>query len=464
MKRIFKLLILIVTLNYNLFGCSLCVLDIPIVSTYTEITKNSNQTNFNVRWEFNDKFTQSISMYDENQDGLFDTKELRNVQLTLEDYLKTTNYLTDIFYESKEIKYSLEKLREFRPTSTSISIKKNIIIYNFSFSLNLELKQDYLLFIQFQDMGNNFNFQFKDIVLKNYNNFKIIEPLENSANIYLYDKSEIVEAPKEKKINKTEVIKEEKNNDSFIELLSEQLGIYKTKIELLLKDIKENNSLISYFWLLLFSFLYGIIHAIGPGHGKSLVAAYFLTQDRSYIKAFNISLLIGVVHTFSAFILTLVIYYVLNVLLSNYFQDIEYIATKLSAVIIILIALSLIYKKIKSSKPNNKFSIHNPNAHSCSCSGCKTTSNDLSVVIAAGIVPCPGTVTIFIFTFGLGIYFVGFLSAIFMSLGMSLIIFIMSYLSIKIKTKSQNNNTLIRFFEYGSLVFILLLGLSLLII
>jgi ABC-type nickel/cobalt efflux system permease component RcnA len=85
------------------------------------------------------------------------------------------------------------------------------------------------------------------------------------------------------------------------------------------------------------------------------------------------------------------------------------------------------------------------------------------VIISAGIVPCPGTVTIFLFTISLGIYFVGFLSAVFMSLGMSLIIFITAYLSSKVRSTASSNQTMIKLFEYGSLVFILSLGIMLLI-
>lgn len=457
-----KKILLLLVLNIYLFSCSLCVLDVPIVNTSTKIKYDTNQTIFNVTWEFNKKFVESLSMYDTNQDKTFDTNELKEVKLTLEDYLLKTNFLTDIFYEPREVEYSLDKLRSFKSRTTDISFKDGHIFYNFKFSLNIILKKNYFLYIQYHDYGGNFNFQIKDLIIENYNKFKMIEPNENNVNIFFYKESDEIIKPKETQVKKDE-IQDIKKEQTFIEILSEQLDIYKTKIELLLKDIKENNSFISYFWLLLFSFIYGVIHAIGPGHGKSLVSAYFLNEDKSFTKAFNISLLIGVVHTFSAFILTLVIYYILNTIFTNYFTNIEYIATKISAVIIITIALYLIFKKIKTVKQNIKSSTHNSNTHSCSCGGCKTNSTDLGVILAAGIVPCPGTVTIFIFTMSLGIYFVGFLSAVFMSLGMSLIIFIMAYLSIKVKTKTSNNSFLVKLFEYGSLVFILFLGFILLL-
>ncbi|MEA3383088.1 MAG: hypothetical protein U9Q20_00235 [Campylobacterota bacterium] len=457
-----KKILLLLVLNIYLFSCSLCVLDVPIVNTSTKIKYDTNQTIFNVTWEFNKKFVESLSMYDTNQDKTFDTNELKEVKLTLEDYLLKTNFLTDIFYESRGVEYSLDKLRSFKSKTTDISFKDGHIFYNFEFNLNIVLQKNYFLYIQYHDYGGNFNFQIKDLIIENYNKFKMIEPNENNVNIFFYKESDEIIKPKETQVKKDE-IQDIKKEQTFIEILSEQLDIYKTKIELLLKDIKENNSFISYFWLLLFSFIYGVIHAIGPGHGKSLVSAYFLNEDKSFTKAFNISLLIGVVHTFSAFILTLVIYYILNTIFTNYFTNIEYIATKISAVIIITIALYLIFKKIKTVKQNIKSSTHNSNTHSCSCGGCKTNSTDLGVILAAGIVPCPGTVTIFIFTMSLGIYFVGFLSAVFMSLGMSLIIFIMAYLSIKVKTKTSNNSFLVKLFEYGSLVFILFLGFILLL-
>lgn len=124
------------------------------------------------------------------------------------------------------------------------------------------------------------------------------------------------------------------------------------------------------------------------------------------------------------------------------------------------------HKKYRAARAKEKvtFSMYKPNTPSYGCSACNTKSEDLGVILAAGVVPCPKTVTIFIFTFGLGIYYVGFLSAIFMSLGMSLVIFITAYLSIHVRKKSSSNSVLKKVLEYGSLLFILCLGLFLLFV
>lgn len=172
--------------------------------------------------------------------------------------------------------------------------------------------------------------------------------------------------------------------------------------------------------------------------------------------------------------MTLSVYYLVGVIFSGITADIEKYASRTSAVLIIFIALYLLYKKIKPKKNKLKFTIspqqsiiqpnnipHN-NRFSCSCSGCKTKSDDIMVILAAGMIPCPGTVTVFIFTMGLGIYFVGFLSAVFMSMGMAFIIFITSLISIKLKRTAKSNNFISTLLEFASLIFILLLGIILL--
>jgi ABC-type nickel/cobalt efflux system permease component RcnA len=309
------------------------------------------------------------------------------------------------------------------------------------------------------------------VVVKDYNDFLEYISFESYIHIYFYDEEDKLshatqvydEAQDEVLELGGEVIEEKEEASSFYTSLSKELEKIKKHIQVLLNDIKDTNSFTSYMWLLFFSFVYGVIHAMGPGHGKSLVSAYFLSKNASYIKALNISLLIGVVHTFSAFIITLVIYYVLGIIFLNSAANIEIYATKISAIIIILIAIYLIYKKIPKKQKIVSFSTTKPHASSCSCSGCNTHSTDIGVILAAGIIPCPGTVTIFIFTMSLGVYFVGFLSAVFMSLGMSFIIFISAFASIKLKHQTNSNETLKKVFEYGSLVFILCLGILLLV-
>jgi ABC-type nickel/cobalt efflux system permease component RcnA len=455
----FLRILFFITISINsLLGCNLCALDIPNIHLNTTIEAKKDKTDFTVTWEFDEKFISTLVQYDENQNNKFDPDEQKNIIKALEDYLKQFNYLTNIIYTKKGIKFKKKMIVQLKNISSTYDFKDDgKLTYTFNFSRDFILKDDHRLYIAFHDKGNNFNFILQDVVVKNYHKTKIIKPEDTRVNIYFYN---YFEQKTNKDINKTATLDTPTIEETSLDKLGKLLDAFKKDIQEVLKNIKETNDFLSYFWLLVFSFIYGVLHALGPGHGKSLVGAYFLSENKSTMKALNISLLIGVVHTFSALILTLSVYFILNMLFSNIFSDIEQIATKVSAVIIILIALYLLQKKYKQQKEHKA---HHHEHHSCSCGGCSTQSTDLGVIISAGIVPCPGTVTIFLFTISLGIYFVGFLSAVFMSLGMSLIIFITAYLSSKVRSTASSNQTMIKLFEYGSLVFILSLGIMLLI-
>lgn len=472
MQKYLKYLLLIAIFTANLFACALCRANTPVVIVDTNITAETNTTHFRVKWSFHPEFVSQMIMYDDNKNGIVDKPEQKQIQDALENYIKQYNYLARVSYTPLDSNKSKEIT--IKPNHTELYLDKKSMYYLFDFDADIVLQEGYALEVIFMDMYGNFNFNNRDTLLTNFKGKSKISIVLNSSEITLGDPESLVKKSHENESisgvltpQKPATVQEAPKLGKFLSGLSQKLTEYKEKLKSLLADIKENGSVSSYLWLLLFSFGYGLLHAIGPGHGKSLVGSYFLTQNRSIFKAFTMSLLIGVVHTFSAFFLTVFVYFVLNFIFHSFLNDVEYYASKVSAVIIILIALYLIYKKYKASRKvkskSFSFTAHDPQSSSCGCSSCHTKSEDLGVILAAGIVPCPGTVTIFIFTFGLGIYYIGFLSAIFMSLGMSLIIFITAYLSHNIRKKSNTNTKLLKVLEYGSLLFILILGLFLFI-
>jgi len=401
-----KLLFILTFFSNLLFSCTLCTIQTPTIHVTVDKKIIKQNTTFNVRWTFNKAFTkQTLDGYPKEYHIKF---KLQEIKKSLKNYLVKNNYLTFITYGENQTYRIKQQLK------SDFDIKSDRFVYKYSFDTNITAEQNKNINIKFDDAENYFVFNFNQ---------------QNIVNKSINKQSEFVESLSKILLNITDSIKE------------------------LLQDINSSNSFISYVWLLLFSFGYGVLHAIGPGHGKSLISSYFLSDSSSHSKALIMSSLIGVVHTFSAFILTFIIYYSVNIFLGNYFADIESIVTKISAVVIIFIAIYLIYKKLIKHK-----------AHShCECTGCKTHSTDIGVILGAGIVPCAGTVTIFIYTMSLNLYFIGFLSAIFMSLGMSVIIYITALLSIKIRDKSSSNTKLLKVLEYGSLVFILALGILLFI-
>jgi ABC-type nickel/cobalt efflux system permease component RcnA/ABC-type uncharacterized transport system substrate-binding protein len=434
-----------------LYACPLCAQSTPSVHVSLEEQHSDKQLHLRIVWLFSKEFTaQTLLRYKEQKDQ---ATILPDIKQTLIGYLEKENYLTTLKYIASPRHYNREPFLSFDILSSELQLVDHQLRFTYRLKSDYAYQKGYGLYIKFDDKSSFFSFVIDDVKPQEG---------ETKSRIFIRNNSAIFSLSE----SATGLFSQKQGEQSFTLLgyLAKQLEAIKTLILSLLEDIKEKDSLSAYIWLILFSFLYGIIHALGPGHGKSLVAAYFIGEDRSTFKALNIAMLIGVVHTFSAFVLTFVLTHILNAYLSSYFSDIEKATTQVSALFIIAIALYLLYKKLP--KKHNKrvtWSRANPNAHanSCACSACNTASTDLGVILSAGIIPCPGTVAIFVFTLSLGIYWVGFLSAIFMSLGMSLIIFLAAYLSLKARAVTTSSR-LRKLLDVGSLLFILMLGLVLL--
>jgi len=69
-----------------------------------------------------------------------------------------------------------------------------------------------------------------------------------------------------------------------IVILQYQLNSY---ISTTIRSINDDNSFATSLLILGIAFLYGLIHAAGPGHGKALVAFYFTSNKSNYKKAFK---------------------------------------------------------------------------------------------------------------------------------------------------------------------------------
>jgi ABC-type nickel/cobalt efflux system permease component RcnA len=233
----------------------------------------------------------------------------------------------------------------------------------------------------------------------------------------------------------------------------------------LLSQVQNDSAILPLLLLLLLSFLYGLLHAAGPGHGKTLVASYFVAQDKSYKKAFIISGAIAITHVFSAFIITIVGYFILTDILSFTIYGSNKIISQISGLAIVLIGTYLLYNKFKhyTNRPKNRWSTQP--FSSCACSSCvNKDTTELALILSAGIIPCPGTITIFLLALSTGVYTAAFLSAIAMSLGMSTVIAVSAILSVKFRKSAKNRfSKYLTIIDFGAIFIIILLGLALVI-
>ena len=455
-------LFLLLFLAQSLLACATCQLMIPTAEVTLNIKiKEDKLATSNIAWHFSDLYTQEITkQYDKNKNLVLDKEELAIILKAKLDYLQPKEMLTAMkIGDDNNETYLKPSFQNF-----DLKVVEGRLLFSYQFYADITLKDQAVLSFKFEDDESFFSFILHSVDVES-------DTFHISTNNYLYttailfSKDPLPQATQNTQKQDEEIAKETPQKSRQEGLLEESI----TKIKALFEEIKEEKNPYASFLLLLFAFAYGLIHALGPGHGKTLVASYFLSNDKSYTKALSISLAIGVVHTFSAFLLTLFIYFVVESFLARFIDNTIYYTTKISALIIITIALYLLYKKYKAyqtfAKQKITFSTTAPHISSCGCGSCKVEKNstDLALIISAGIIPCPGTITLFIFALSLEMYTLGFLSAFVMSLGMSSIIFVSAIISVTVRRKTLQTDTKIKqYLEYASLFIILLLGIILL--
>ncbi|MEA3499300.1 MAG: high frequency lysogenization protein HflD [Campylobacterota bacterium] len=194
-----------------------------------------------------------------------------------------------------------------------------------------------------------------------------------------------------------------------------------------IRSIDDENSLAGSLLVITIAFLYGVVHAAGPGHGKALVSFYFINdKEQSYKKAFQMGYLISAIHATSALIITFGIYFIVQKMFRQNFNEVSSIAMSISSVMIILVGFFLLYKAIKD-KNDKEIEFTN-----------RSNRSQLAVAFSAGIIPCPGVMTIVLFCIMLKHFVLGVVAAIFMSIGMGLTISLAGILTVLFRKKTTN--------------------------
>lgn len=439
MFRIVFLLSTWITLSWGCLACSYG--DIKILThLYLNIEKNTLKS-VDVEWTLDPMFSQMVlGDYDTNRNGKFDPKENREVYKAILS-MKDVGFFIRPSINGKSL--FLQDLNNF-----TVSYLKGLVIYRFTVPINTPLGKSSTLRIRYDAEAA-------------YNNGIIFHL--NDKNVFLLPQGSALAT------TKLTQIKNPRTNDQILDItlrprvialasplggsvnsdneesgLKASLHTLTEKIHGALSEAKENPSFKTIGAILLFSLLYGILHAAGPGHGKSLVAGYFTTNERSYLRAVSIALLIAATHVISALATSYILYQFIHAMFSQTLQDVALYTTKVSGIIILIIALYLARQKWLYYRPKPqvmRFSTTVPHASSCGCHSCKTTadSTDLGLILGAGIVPCPGTVIVFLFAFSMEMVGLGILSAVLMSLGMGLTIALTATVSTAIRRKSASS-------------------------
>lgn len=184
-------------------------------------------------------------------------------------------------------------------------------------------------------------------------------------------------------------------------------------------DIRDNPFGPALWMFLGLSFLYGVVHAVGPGHGKTVVCSYFLSNPGSFFHGAVMGNAITFVHMGSAAVAVGLAYMVFSTGLGG-FAEASRKLQPASYGLLVLMGLFLTGKAVRDVfKGNLVPDTSCPIDHSeMGRSG--NLREVLTVSFVTGLVPCPGAAVILAFAIGQGIFMAGVGAIMAMAVGMGL--------------------------------------------
>ncbi len=202
--------------------------------------------------------------------------------------------------------------------------------------------------------------------------------------------------------------------------LVKQQAVIRENIAQVMTGIKNSEGGAGVLVLLLLSFIYGVFHAAGPGHRKSIVFAYFMTAKKArWYEPLGMGLALAVIHAGTSVLMVGAIALFTRRVFSvsgqaNAFT--EYIAY----VILLVLSVYLLGSKLfelfgKRRREQGKRAYER---------------KKLATVFLSGVIPCPGATLILIFSLAHGMLPLGTFAVFSMSLGMGLTIAVAGYMSV----------------------------------
>lgn len=209
-----------------------------------------------------------------------------------------------------------------------------------------------------------------------------------------------------------------------------------------IKRLKEEKSIGFFFSIMLICFIYGIAHALGPGHGKTVIGSWILISRRELREVISVSILTAAIHSLSATLLVLGSWYILKNALSIEAETIKSYLFLGSGVLLFFLGVYELYRyfktqKLKSLNKENSAEEGNKESTGKETDGGHSGWNSLTVALTVGIVPCPVTSVILIFSISMGLLWQGILFVIAFALGMSAAILGVSGIIWKMKEKAS---------------------------
>jgi nickel/cobalt exporter len=182
----------------------------------------------------------------------------------------------------------------------------------------------------------------------------------------------------------------------------------------LARQARETGSLRPLINLIIIAFVYGVLHAAGPGHGKAAATSYLVSRGRKLGSGIFLGNMIAFFHGLSGVLLVLAVHFVLKSGISDSLETMTRTTQLISYGLISLLGLVMFLRSLILWRQNRAFSkVERINDSDNKRKG------PLIMALAVGVVPCPGVVLVMLFCLSIHLIQLGLLLALFMVLGMA---------------------------------------------
>ncbi|MDX1575580.1 MAG: nickel/cobalt transporter [Kiloniellales bacterium] len=212
-----------------------------------------------------------------------------------------------------------------------------------------------------------------------------------------------------------------------------------------IKALRRDGSATAAWSLIVLSFLYGVFHAAGPGHGKAVISTYLLTHRSALSRGIWLSAVAALTQGLTAILLVLVLVALIGWKRSDAQAAVGTLET-VSFALIALLGLGLAARALWSfgrGITTRRAAVEASEAsEGCGHShapGLEQLSRPLSlktfaaVVLSIGIRPCSGAVLVLLFAEVLGLRWAGIAAVLAMSLGTAATVGVLAVLAVNFR-------------------------------
>ncbi len=211
-----------------------------------------------------------------------------------------------------------------------------------------------------------------------------------------------------------------------------QQRVLSRKINQNFKAFKKTGDFSNIWNMLAVAFTYGLLHAIGPGHGKFLVVSYFTTKKARKRDSLVFGFSIGLVHILSAVILVLTTEKIAKFALGLGPSEEMQFMKMISYIGILIVGMVMLANNIRDKK--------------CCDGEIDNEKSILPLALSIGLVPCTGALLLLFYAMSKDILMLGILSAIAIGTGISITLTLIGLFCIlakdKINIEHKHNNKL----------------------